>query len=316
MDDNSCPGFRHYTHSGLRVASEIALPEWSGCEETGQWKAPDVVFRVLPSGDTRADRHRRQRVSATEYSLRVPEVGSFFASGGCEVNVEPMPSADLTYVRPWLYGPIWAAVCYQRGLSLVHASAVQIDGEAVLFCGAAGRGKSTLAVQLDACGYPLVCDDLCRLDLPPQGPPIIYPTPSRVKLWSDALAELGWSDRAELTPDHLRPGKFHFQLHEQAGNATGCGPGQPLPVRAAYVLGWGDFSVRELRGINAFQSFLGAASYRIPILDAMGQLEHHSRRYMEFLRRVPLAELTRPKDFQASGRTLEFLTRQGPLVAV
>jgi len=294
----------YYEHSGVRIASELELPEWSQCEQTSGCETPDVVFRLETSGNTECAHFMQPPlITAGEYRLRIPEVGYFHVCDGREVHVKPLPMIDLARVRPWLLGPVWGALCYQRDMFIVHASAVRIDDEAVLFCGRAGLGKSTLAAQLCARGYALVSDDLCRLDLSPRGPPVVYSSPPRVKLWSDALGELGWDTR-ELAPDQLREGKFHLTL---TGPGTVTGMGETLPVRAAYLLAWGEFGVRELHGMAAFRSFLSGATWRLRLLERMGQVGRHSGLCMEFLRHVPLAQMTRPRDFPASARTLDFL---------
>jgi hypothetical protein len=295
---------RHYSHSGVIVASELELPEWGQCERSSLEEEPGVLIRLEPSGDAEfAGAARPTLIAAREYSLRVPKVGRFQVHEGREIHVKPLPGVELARLRPWLLGPVWGALCYQRGFFLVHASAVRVGNEAVLFCGGAGQGKSTLAVQLADRGYALVSDDLCRLDFSPQGSPVVYPSAPRVKLWSDALDELGWTDR-EPTPDHLRDGKFHLSV-------TGIGmepaPAHALPVRTAYVLSWGEFGVRELKGMMAFRRFLPTATYRRKMLELTGQLGSHSRMCMEFLGHVPLLELTRPKDFSFSAETLDFL---------
>jgi hypothetical protein len=297
----------HYAHSGVSIASELELPEWSQCGQTSGCETPDVVVLVEPSGETDPAGHTHlPLVTASEYRLRIREVGYFHVRDGREIHVRPLPAAEPARVRSWLLGPVWGALCYQRDMFIVHASAVRIDDEAVLFCARAGLGKSTLAAQLCSRGYAVLSDDLCRLDLPAQGPPVVYPSPPRVKLWSDALSELGWGGK-ELAPDHLRDGKFHLTL---TGLGTGAGSAEPLPVRAAYLLAWGEWGVRELHGAAAFHGFLSGATWRMRLLERMGQLGPHSRRCIEFLRHVPLAELTRPRDFPASARTLDFLASQ------
>jgi hypothetical protein len=72
-------------------------------------------------------------------------------------------------VEPWnwqrfLVGRIlpWAAVL--RGLEVLHASAVAIDGRAVAFVGATGAGKTSLALQLVARGARFLTDDVLALD--------------------------------------------------------------------------------------------------------------------------------------------------------
>jgi hypothetical protein len=300
---------RWYAHSGVSIASELQLPEWSQCEQVSGLGEPDVRIRLeLSARESETGTAPRSLITPDEYELRVPQVGHFRVTDGREIHIRPLATAVPAKVRAWLLGPVWGALGYQRGWFIAHASAVRVDDEAVIFCGRAGRGKSTLAVQLGTRGYPLVSDDLCRLDLPEHGPPVIYPSPPRVKLWSDTLGELGWS-LGELAPDHFRDGKFHVSL-------TGPGSFQPLPVRGAYLLAWGEFGIRELRGISAFRSFLAEGTWHMRMLDAMGRASAHSSRCLEFLRCVPLAELTRPRDFPASVKILDFLAGRWSRAAV
>ena len=49
------------------------------------------------------------------------------------------------------------------GRLLLHATAVAIDGHAVLLRGAFGSGKSDLALRLIDAGARLVADDQCEL---------------------------------------------------------------------------------------------------------------------------------------------------------
>lgn len=46
-----------------------------------------------------------------------------------------------------------------RGETVLHGSAVAIQGKAVVFLGTSGAGKSTIAVKLASLGYPLLTDD-------------------------------------------------------------------------------------------------------------------------------------------------------------
>jgi HPr kinase/phosphorylase len=62
----------------------------------------------------------------------------------------------------------WADTTETTRLYL-HASAVSLDGNGVLICGASGTGKSTLALQLMAQGAELIADDGIWID-PGDGP--------------------------------------------------------------------------------------------------------------------------------------------------
>jgi hypothetical protein len=306
---NEHSGFRHYAHSGVSIASELELPEWSQCGQVSNIGMPDVVIHLDPSGQASAkDLEQKPLITVREYGLHVPDVGHFHVRDGREIHVAPLPAADPAKVRAWLFGPAWGALCYQRGFFLIHASAVRIGSEAVIFCGQAGRGKSTLAAQLAARGYALVGDDVCRLDLPSLGSAVVYPAPPRMKLWSDALGDLGWSTR-QLAPDHLRDGKFHLSL-------PGASLAEPLTVRAVYLLAWGELGIREVHGTAAFHGFLSAAAYRTEMLEQMDLMGAYCLLCMDFLRLVPLAELTRPRDFTVTARTLDLLAAEWSAAAV
>jgi hypothetical protein len=56
-----------------------------------------------------------------------------------------------------------------RGLEVLHASAVVLDGRAVLFAGPVGAGKSSLAAAFVRAGAQLVGDDVATLELDEQG---------------------------------------------------------------------------------------------------------------------------------------------------
>ena len=72
--------------------------------------------------------------------------GTMAERHGTEIVVDPLPSLGMGFgllLRP-------------RGLVVLHASSVDIDGKAVAFVGNPGRGKSTLALALLEQGHKLV----------------------------------------------------------------------------------------------------------------------------------------------------------------
>lgn len=62
-----------------------------------------------------------------------------------------------------------------RGNLVLHASAVETGGRAVLFCGPTQRGKSTLARALGEAGHQLLGEDGIAIDLGGDGGPIAFP---------------------------------------------------------------------------------------------------------------------------------------------
>jgi hypothetical protein len=62
-----------------------------------------------------------------------------------------------------LLGPALASALHLRGIPILHASAVVVDGRAILVAGMTGAGKSTLAAALVRLGAPLLAEDLAVL---------------------------------------------------------------------------------------------------------------------------------------------------------
>src|SRR5215218_6629728 len=117
-------------------------------------------------------------------------VGSFLVLGGRTIVVDPSPAADERILRLFVLGPVLAMLLCQRGYLLLHASAVAVADEAVLFLGSAGWGKSTMAAALHARGYRLATDDVAVLQVGERCP-MLLPSFPQLRLWPEALASLG-----------------------------------------------------------------------------------------------------------------------------
>ncbi|MGA2756750.1 MAG: hypothetical protein ABSF58_05305 [Solirubrobacteraceae bacterium] len=81
-----------------------------------------------------------------------------------------------------------------RGLEVFHASAVSLDGRALLFCASRGGGKSSLAAQLVLRGAGLLSDDAVAID----EQLVAHPSTGALHLRPAELARLGQAARDEL----------------------------------------------------------------------------------------------------------------------
>ncbi len=329
-----------YTFAGLRIASDLPLPEWATFEEREPFTCPDVLI-VLDGAKTRSRRAsvtgseapRVQQsagslapwagvncsaaddeesdlpglpiVRADECRFVIPAVGFYWVRGGREIVLLPAPGAGERQVRLFLLGAAWSVLCYQRGLLVLHASVVQIGRYAVAFCGETGSGKSTLAAWLVKHGYRSVSDDLCCLDIPAGGQPRAYPSASHLKLWRDALGALGWSDEG-LERDHPRLDKLHADL--TGSPARGSAGPAPLPLRAIYLLAWGECSVARLTGMTALRRMVASGTHHGEWLEPMGQVAAHWERCAALVRCVPVWEFARPRDWMALDAAMRLLT--------
>ena len=89
----------------------------------------------------------------------------------------------------FLEGSLLAHVLASEGLLALHASAVELGGEALAIVGPSGWGKSTLAALFCAAGAQLVADDALRVDVTGQNA-TCYPGSRRLRLRA-ASAPLG-----------------------------------------------------------------------------------------------------------------------------
>lgn len=280
----------YYRYAGLLVVSDLELPEWESFLHAGETDAPDVFIRVnVDLGGDLPAATPEPVITANEYRFFMPDVGAYRIVNGNEIVVSPASVAGQNELRLFLLGSAWGALCYQRGLFAVHASAVQVGDEAVLFCAFPGKGKSTMTAWLAARGHALVSDDLCCIELSLYGLPVVYPSSQRFRLWSDALDALGWNTD-HLERDHFRFDKFLLPWTMKPLLDT-------LPLRAIYLLEWGDENTLErLTGMDALQRFVSAATYRGELLQQMGLSGTYWQSCLNLLQGVPVWELTRQKD--------------------
>jgi len=81
-----------------------------------------------------------------------------------DVVVHPATGADPGLAAVLTTGATLAFQLYRRGLTVLHASAVDVGGAAVAFAAPSGGGKSTMATLLCADGATVVTDDVLRVD--------------------------------------------------------------------------------------------------------------------------------------------------------
>jgi hypothetical protein len=88
--------------------------------------------------------------------------------GACRVACAVPPGPPGGWQRI-LVGQVLPLVAALRGLHVIHASAVSVDGGAIALAGVSGAGKSTLAAELAARGHVVVAEDVLALRLTGEG---------------------------------------------------------------------------------------------------------------------------------------------------
>jgi hypothetical protein len=144
--------------------------------------------------------------------------------------------ADLTLedTATYFLGPVLAFVLMLRGITSLHASAVDIAGHVVALVGDAGAGKSTTAATFAKMGYPVLTDDVLPL-VERTGEFWVLPAYPRIRLWPRSAAALyGSTDSLpRIVPSHPTWNKCYLDLTQPGYHFQD----QPLPLAAIYVLG-------------------------------------------------------------------------------
>lgn len=294
-----------YRIAGIEVATDIPLP---GAQiPASVATVPEVTIRRGPvpqtlDGATSSGGDWMMRQDS--FLWRVPHVARFLIRGGREIEFSVEDAADEGDVVIYLLGSAFGILLHQRGYLVLHASAVEVRGKAVLFCGPSGAGKSTLAAALSNAGYAFLNDDVCHIRVDGGIEPKIAPDGRFLKLWGDALHQLTLEDRKGAAV-----GKSLDKFYVAPPDARRA---EAVPLGAAYGLRAGSgaqpIAFEKLDAAQAVMLFRENA-YR-PLLVSQMKLERsYFTDSIAALRRANAFYLTRPIDYSAMAEMIRRLER-------
>jgi hypothetical protein len=288
--------FYAYWAYGLRIHAEIACPELLPLPDPAG--EPDVTIRLLPPRRDALDalEHGHYEVRPGVFRLAVDGVGQYRAEEGKRIVVEPLADASSDKVRLFLLGSTIGALLYQRGLFPLHGSAVETPWGAMIFVGAQGAGKSTLAAHFHQRGYRLLSDDVCAVSASDAGLEIL-PALAQFRLCADAYERLGTPQGARFDVD-----KFVVPMGD------GYCP-HPVPLRAIHILGDQEDETPRfevLRGFDRVQRLLENL-YRPHYLKGQQTQSDQMRLAGQIAQKATLVSVTRRRDPQAIGDLVRFL---------
>lgn len=291
-----------YCVSGLTVGSEMPLPGLNPAP--AGLGLPDVTIRagtVPDSLDGASASGPTWQIAGDRFLLRIPDVARFLLKQGREIVYQSEPGSDPADTPVFILGTVFGILLHQREQIVLHASAVHINGKAVLFCGPSGSGKSTLAAALSKRGYPLVTDDVCAISVNANGVPMVHPDGRQLKLWAQAIDRLDLgASRGE--PVRSRLEKFYVEPDRAHAGA--------LPLGAVYAL-------REARpphrlGIdrpNVVDAtlLLRRNAYRPQLINHMGQKAGYFHAATTIAGAAGIYHLTRDLNFAAMPTVIAWL---------
>lgn len=275
-----------YTVAALRVQSDLemaGLLPMPPADPAAAVAAADVTIAraALPLAAPGAD-------PASEMNFEIADLMRMSMQQGTTILYDPLPGAPVDDMALYLGGTGFGTLLHQRGMVLLHASAVRIGDAAVLFCGPSGAGKSTLAAALVEAGYDHVADDFCAIDFGTDGTPTVAPDGRRHKLWDSAIDGLTAYDRRGGT---VRSDMTKYYVDPRRTVAT------PLPIAAIIELAVGeDTGLRSLTGFETV-GLVRVNAYRPHLVDRMGQARLYFDAAVKLSSRCRFARLHRPLRF-------------------
>ena len=272
---------------GLRIDSELELPPLTPGPPVGE---PEVRIRW-----GRVPEHLEEPRSSGLLFEAAP--GAFLlrtsparilVSAGTELVVEALQE-DLTQLRIFLLGSCLGALLHQRGLLVLHGSAVQTPRGAVVFVGPSGAGKSTILGAMLHRGYALLADDLAAMDAEGDARIRVLPAIPRVRLWPDSVEQLG-----------LAPGNLPREMpeREKVVLPVAASASEPVPLFRIYVLdGQGHAAAISLETLPRFQALeeLVRQTYRLRYLEGLGTRKEHFRLASLAAGQASVVRVTRPR---------------------
>ena len=222
-----------YQALGMLLSSpSLALPELMPVEAvslTGSESLVELVeadHRQWPTLQASPHSTPTLQLAPQDWRLELEGIGWFRATGGERLEWQRWDdSVSDRDIRTFAVTSGLGALAIQRGALVLHGTALERDGEAILLLGHPAAGKSTLAWCLLQDGWRLLSSELVVLG----SDGMVQPGMHQLKLWHDAAMalELNW---AQLPA--VRKGLKRYAL---VAEELTCMP-QPTPLRLIYAL--------------------------------------------------------------------------------
>ncbi|NEO76414.1 hypothetical protein [Moorena sp. SIO4G3] len=296
----------HYQAYGLTIQSVFLLNELTKSKNTadiyiekGKVKLPQLE----PTSINRQGKEAHFGGNTQEAYLRWHGIATLLAKNGDTIIVDP-DSDDIDPQRLSLYilSEALGLILYQRGLFLLHASAVKIGEQVVIFAGCPGAGKSTTAAAFAKLGYTVVSDDMVAIDLNSGDKPMVYPAFPQIKIWPPTVEGLGYDISTLPT---LYPGSRKRVIRKPENFPT-----QPFPLAHIFFLEDGrDFKVTPMAGNDAFLTL--ARFFPLPSQLLAGKtLEHYFQQCLQLINQVELWKIEKPKDFRILNKLITWVEQK------
>lgn len=275
---------------GLNIQSAIPLPA-TPIRNLPKNFIPDVIIEF---GDTPSQlanpqsKGLRFQSAPGEFLLRVDSVARYYVQEGRRITIQPEPGVEEESILIFLMGSAMGALLHQRNILVLHAGAIAVNGQSVIFSGHSGIGKSTLAAGLHKRGYPFLADDVCAIAVL-DGKPAVIPGFPRLKLWADVLKKLD-TDKDQLKSIRWTQGLEKYFLPVEPGHD------KPVPLKSVFILestNTNNMEIKTLKGADKIDPLI-KNTYRIRFLNGLGGKKDHFRQCAAVAAKTSVHRVVRP----------------------
>lgn len=277
-----------YSAYNLCIHSDIPLPNL-----TPGGEVPDVTIRLgeLDEQELMKGPRGGQRVTQHLYYEPLNSDVLFSIENGKSIVLHPLKPIEMEVLQGWTVGILMATLLRQRGLFVLHGSAVAKDGTAAAFLGGSGWGKSTLAAAFTERGYHFLTDDMLVLDMSGERP-LVLPGHRFIRLHADSASQFVEEVDALPTVSSYTTKRVRAveRLSEEA-----------FPLKKAYVLDSAPAAAHAVESLGRQEALLHLVSHTRSkdLLTEPAFRTAHLAECARLLRQVPVAHLRRIRSLEA-----------------
>ncbi|MEN6313944.1 MAG: hypothetical protein ABFD25_06820 [Clostridiaceae bacterium] len=275
---------------GLNILSSIPLPARPIAEPPLEL-APDVVIEYGNTPDALSKPQSKEeyyQAGPGEFLLQVDSVARYYVHEGRRIIITPESGSEEERILIFLMGSAIGALLHQRNILVLHAGAIVVNDQGIIFSGDSGIGKSTLAAGFNKRGYPFLADDVCAIAML-NGKPAVIPGFPRLKLWSDALKKLD-TDKNQLKSVRWMRGLEKYFLPVDPPHE------KPVPLKSVFVLETTNadkIEITALKGVEKIDPII-KNTYRLSFLNGLGGKEDHFRQCAAVAAKAAVYRTVRP----------------------
>lgn len=268
----------------LRLPTAISLPadsyfRHSTIKNIRGWKTN--IYR----------RNIQAKVSLTDtkIGLNWPGIANFEAHNAQFLHYQQFTKDDDIF-RLFATSEALGLILHQKGIFLLHGSAVKIGNKAYVFIGIPGAGKSTTIAAFAKTGHTVLSDDMTAISFDEDGKAVVIPAFPQIKIWEDSVINLGF-DKTMLEPAYEGHNKYLLKQNEDTFPTTA------IPLQRIIIL---QKPYSRLAGaVNPIEAPIELLKYfPLPqqILRA-DSLKKHFEDSLKIAAQISFSRINRPKNY-------------------